>query len=90
MVFPWAYRCAPWGIRENTGRALLKLQADFLCDPDMPSARTPDASATLSDWLQYLESIHATAIDMGLDRVREVADRMDLELSGVKLSLIHI
>ena len=50
----------------------------------MPSARTPDASATLSDWLQYLESIHATAIDMGLDRVREVADRMDLELSGVK------
>ncbi|RBL87729.1 bifunctional tetrahydrofolate synthase/dihydrofolate synthase [Streptomyces cavourensis] len=50
----------------------------------MPSARTPDASATLSDWLQYLESIHATAIDMGLERVREVAARMDLALSGVK------
>lgn len=50
----------------------------------MSSARTPDVSATLSDWLQYLESIHATAIDMGLDRVREVAGRLGLELSGVK------
>ena len=50
----------------------------------MSSVRTPDASSTLSDWLQYLESIHATAIDMGLDRVREVAARMELELSAVK------
>ena len=50
----------------------------------MSSVRTPDASATLSDWLQYLESIHATAIDMGLDRVRQVAARMELELSAVK------
>lgn len=50
----------------------------------MSSVCPPDASATLSDWLQYLESIHATAIDMGLDRVREVAARMELELSGVK------
>lgn len=50
----------------------------------MSSVCPSDASATLSDWLQYLESIHATAIDMGLDRVREVAARMGLELSGVK------
>ncbi|MDX3984229.1 MAG: bifunctional tetrahydrofolate synthase/dihydrofolate synthase [Achromobacter sp.] len=50
----------------------------------MSPVSSPDASATLSDWLQYLESIHATAIDMGLDRVRDVATRMGLELSGVK------
>lgn len=50
----------------------------------MSSVRTPDAAANLSDWLQYLESIHATAIDMGLDRVRQVADRMQLTLPGIK------
>ncbi|AVJ27664.1 bifunctional tetrahydrofolate synthase/dihydrofolate synthase [Achromobacter spanius] len=50
----------------------------------MSSVRTPDAAANLSDWLQYLESIHASAIDMGLDRVRQVADRMQLSLPGVK------
>ncbi|MFJ3460748.1 bifunctional tetrahydrofolate synthase/dihydrofolate synthase [Achromobacter spanius] len=50
----------------------------------MSSVRTPDAAANLSDWLQYLESIHATAIEMGLDRVRQVADRMQLSLPGVK------
>jgi len=50
----------------------------------MSSALKPAAGATLSDWLQYLESIHATAIDMGLERVREVAARMNQELPGVK------
>ncbi|MFY3199987.1 bifunctional folylpolyglutamate synthase/dihydrofolate synthase, partial [Achromobacter xylosoxidans] len=50
----------------------------------MPSALKPAAGASLSDWLQYLESIHAVAIDMGLERVREVAARMNLELPGVK------
>lgn len=54
----------------------------------MPSVRKPiskpEAAATLADWLQYLESIHATAIDLGLDRVREVARRLGLALDGVK------
>lgn len=50
----------------------------------MSLVRTPDASATLPDWLRYLESIHAKAIDLGLDRVREVADRMALQLDCVK------
>ena len=48
------------------------------------SCPKPAPAATLSDWLRYLESIHATAIDMGLERVREVADRLGLALSGVK------
>ncbi|MFS4426297.1 bifunctional tetrahydrofolate synthase/dihydrofolate synthase [Stutzerimonas stutzeri] len=33
-------------------------------------------SRSLADWLAYLEQLHPTAIDMGLDRVRGVAARM--------------
>lgn len=32
----------------------------------------------LSDWLAHCERLHPKAIDMGLDRVREVARRLDL------------
>lgn len=44
----------------------------------------PSDAASLQDWLSYLESLHAKAIDLGLDRVRQVADRLDLKLDGVK------
>ncbi len=40
----------------------------------------PSASASLDTWLSYLESIHAKTMDLGLDRVREVARRLDLRL----------
>lgn len=33
---------------------------------------------SLADWLGYLEQLHPTAIDMGLDRSREVAARLGL------------
>lgn len=33
---------------------------------------------SLADWLSYLERLHPSAIDMGLDRVREVAERLGL------------
>ncbi|UXY54508.1 bifunctional tetrahydrofolate synthase/dihydrofolate synthase [Pseudomonas tohonis] len=33
---------------------------------------------TLADWLAYLEQLHPTAIDMGLDRSRQVAQRLGL------------
>lgn len=33
-------------------------------------------SRSLANWLAYLEQLHPTAIDMGLDRVRAVAARM--------------
>lgn len=36
---------------------------------------------TLSDWLAHCERLHPKTIDMGLDRVRAVARRMDLNLS---------
>ena len=35
-------------------------------------------SQSLSDWLSYLEHIHPQQIDMGLTRVRQVAERADL------------
>ena len=31
---------------------------------------------TLADWLAHCERLHPTAIDMGLERVRTVAQRM--------------
>lgn len=36
------------------------------------------APQSLSDWLSYLERIHPSAIDMGLDRVARVRDRLGL------------
>jgi dihydrofolate synthase / folylpolyglutamate synthase len=35
---------------------------------------------TLADWLAYCERLHPKAIDMGLERVREAAARMELRL----------
>lgn len=35
---------------------------------------------TLSEWLAYCEQLHPQAIDMGLERVQKVADRMSLKL----------
>lgn len=46
---------------------------------------TPNATSSLEGWLDYLESIHAKPIDMGLDRVREVAARMGLQLDCVTI-----
>lgn len=40
----------------------------------------PQPDATLDDWLRYLEHLHSQAIDMGLDRLRAVASRLDLPL----------
>jgi dihydrofolate synthase / folylpolyglutamate synthase len=33
---------------------------------------------TLAEWLEYCENLHAKPIDLGLDRVREVAKRMSI------------
>lgn len=35
---------------------------------------------TLADWLAHCEQLHARPIDLGLDRVRQVAERMQLRL----------
>ncbi|WP_459618420.1 bifunctional tetrahydrofolate synthase/dihydrofolate synthase [Bordetella sp. 2513F-2] len=49
----------------------------------MPAPRL-DAATPLPQWLEYLESIHAKPIDLGLDRVRQVADRLALRLDAIK------
>lgn len=36
------------------------------------------STRSLADWLSYLEQLHPSAIDMGLDRSREVARRLGL------------
>jgi dihydrofolate synthase/folylpolyglutamate synthase len=51
----------------------------------LPSITTsPPTSATLSDWLSYLERMHPKSIDMGLARIREVYDRLPLKRSAIK------
>lgn len=47
--------------------------------PNKPPARLPSApgrGASLDEWLTYLESIHPTEIDLGLDRVLVVFRRL--------------
>ena len=46
---------------------------------ELTQTLTPSKSfQTLPEWLQYCENLHAKPIDLGLDRVREVARRMDI------------
>ena len=40
---------------------------------------TPENNASLADWLAYAERLHPKTIDMGLTRVKTVADRMGLK-----------
>ena len=37
---------------------------------------------TLQEWLDHCERLHPVAIDMGLDRVRTVAERLELRFDG--------
>ena len=45
----------------------------------------PPQGSTLAAWLVYLEALHPSAIDMGLERVRQVAQRLDLRSEAVKI-----
>ncbi|ARP81469.1 bifunctional tetrahydrofolate synthase/dihydrofolate synthase [Bordetella genomosp. 8] len=45
----------------------------------------PDPGATLTQWLAYLESLHPKTIDLGLERVRQVQQRLGVELDCVKI-----
>ena len=47
----------------------------------------PLADAPLSQWLSYLETLHPTAIDMGLARITEVAKRLNLTLPCVRITV---
>lgn len=41
--------------------------------------------STVSQWLAWILSIHNTEIELGLDRVQAVADRLKIKLPGVKI-----
>ena len=44
-----------------------------------PSPETaPSADASLDDWLAWIGGVHPEAIELGLDRVRRVAERLDV------------
>lgn len=40
--------------------------------------QAPSPTAALSTWLNYLEALHPTTIELGLDRVNQVAERLHL------------
>ncbi|HTO43390.1 MAG TPA: bifunctional folylpolyglutamate synthase/dihydrofolate synthase, partial [Burkholderiales bacterium] len=44
----------------------------------MHPAAAPPASSRLDEWLSYLERLHPSTIDMGLERVAAVRDRLGL------------
>jgi dihydrofolate synthase/folylpolyglutamate synthase len=52
----------------------------------MSSVR-PSDTATLQEWLAYLESLHRVSIDLGLDRIRAVLDKLQLQLPFVKVTV---
>lgn len=45
------------------------------------------SSTRLEDWLQYLESLHPSAIDMGLERVAKVRDALAIRSSFAVLTI---
>ncbi|MDQ2138607.1 bifunctional tetrahydrofolate synthase/dihydrofolate synthase [Alcaligenaceae bacterium A4P071] len=51
----------------------------------MSNPQAPQVSDSLSTWLNYLEHLHSRSIDLGLERVRAVADRLGLTSSAVKI-----
>lgn len=44
----------------------------------MAKSARPQANASLDDWQIYLENLHSKAIELGLDRIRQVASRLNL------------
>ncbi|RAT15913.1 MULTISPECIES: bifunctional tetrahydrofolate synthase/dihydrofolate synthase [Lonsdalea] len=44
----------------------------------MDNLQTPKAASPLATWLYYLEHLHVQAIDLGLDRIKQVADSLQL------------
>ncbi|RZM73316.1 bifunctional tetrahydrofolate synthase/dihydrofolate synthase [Pseudoalteromonas rubra] len=52
------------------------------------SKTTPSQSSPLNDWLCYLEQLHPANIAMGLERVAQAANNIDLLNSNSKIILI--
>ena len=50
--------------------------------PSLPLTALVPRFTTLVDWLAWQETLHPKTIDLGLERVRAVASRLDTELGG--------
>lgn len=44
----------------------------------MKNKSIPQAASPLASWLSYLENLHSKSIDLGLERVSQVAARLDI------------
>lgn len=51
-------------------------------DHKSPNAHSPNESASLTEWLDYMQQIHVSAIDMGLSRVLPVAEALGVVQSA--------
>ena len=51
-------------------------------DLHSPNAHSPNESASLTEWLDYMQQIHVSAIDMGLSRVLPVAEALGVVQSA--------
>lgn len=51
----------------------------------MNKHNSPEATSPISMWLHYLENIHTTAIDLGLERVAKVAKQANLTKPAPKV-----
>ncbi len=49
---------------------------------------TDTSTLTLQDWLRRLESLHPVTIELGLDRVRAVYERMQIDFGTSKLVIV--
>ena len=49
-----------------------------MSEPSAPVKPCPGPSSSLEEWLSYCETLHPRAIDMGLTRVRKVAQTLNL------------
>lgn len=52
----------------------------------MPSP-TLNASSSLDQWLQYLETLHPTEIELGLTRIKHVAKTLNLQTPYLKITV---
>jgi dihydrofolate synthase/folylpolyglutamate synthase len=51
------------------------------------SSYSPDTTASLADWLAYLETLHKTPIDLGLERIRQVSQRLGVTFPFIKITV---
>ena len=53
-----------------------------MSDPLASSSMTPTSTASLTEWLNYMQQIHVSAIDMGLSRVLPIAEALGVVKSA--------